>query len=704
MVGVKSAFAFHHMRQSLACQSSKAFRQILRTKARRAALAVPSTKEYVEFDNDDGNRQTMLPRTLNPTQNIRDSAEKALEGLLSTSGTRYQAVWESYLALKDIVDKYRGPPIPQHILQGVLRQCTPTWHALRQNAAQLVDESGVWKRLQSPLPHESRLRSVLHYMKNSRQLPTEDDFHVIILQMAAVGHVTGAVAVLEEMEATEGVTPSATTFKHILRACVFALESTASSEAKLQVSSTVTTVVSKVMQRIRDLDVDVNERLVELMLRVLKEQENTEACEHILRLACAFDVHRPDRMPEEFEKKLKEADERKIPLPIPVPVTTSMLTTLVNLYGAQGELPRMITTFEVLTNPYPLPSNLPSPQSDWWDAEDEYDVANPVIQTPLKHRPEYIWEPPRSTPNSATFAIMIRHLAWAQERLLCEHYMLLAEEYDKIESIRLRDELSRQLQLLESISSKANPDRLPQEALPELSLIDAPRFHITPIMFQPVFAYANQARLTELMRWMRQHLRGTIGRREKDLDFFKKSYESLPAPSVPHGAEVRLNSRHQLCRCFRFKQDNHLIILSSDVDYSKVTGVSDVHKPFDLQFHIKLVESTLAGLRIMLERADEVVARLSQRTLERMTRRVWRHQDVYLSDVGYRTLIGREEWSDRIEWKKWDGPVTAVNMGHQRIPPKDAAPAPSRWMDSRLANRSVAKEEDDSLESSDEPK
>jgi len=387
-------------------------------------------------------------------------------------------------------------------------------------------------------------------MRKSNQPPTEEDFHFILQQMAAVGHVRGAASVLEEMEATKGVGPSIKTFKHVLRACVYLMESPLPPEVESRVSNEVTTLASQVVQRMQSLNVELDAPIVELMLRIFKEQQNTEACEHILRLACSFDVHRPDRMPEEFEKRLKDADTRQAPLPVPVPITTSMLTTLMKLYGSQGEIPKMITTFEVLTNPYPLPSNLPSPQSDWWDAEDEYDVANPVIQTPLKHRPEYVWEPPKSSPNTATLDTIIRYLAWARQRMLCEHYLLLAEEYDKAESVRLRNELSKELKRLDSVSSMTNPDRLSDETatLAGPGFIVAPRFHVTSHMFHPVFVYANQARLTELMRWMQQHLRTIIWRRENDLDFFKKSYSSLPPSTIPPGAEVRLNSRHQLCR------------------------------------------------------------------------------------------------------------------------------------------------------------
>jgi hypothetical protein len=107
----------------------------------------------------------------------------------------------------------------------------------------------------------------------------------------------------------------------------------------------------------------------------------------------------------------------------------------------------------------------------------------------------------------------------------------------------------------------------------------------------------------------------------------------------------------------------------------------------------------------MLRRADEVVARLSQRTVERMTRRVWKHQDVFLSDVGQRTMIGREEWSARIKWRDWDGPVTGEVLGQRSTSNTEGeAPAPSRWMDSRLKAKIKAKDTPGVQDAPDDPK
>lgn len=411
-------------------------------------------------------------------------------------------------------------------------------------------EFGSWQKLQSPLPYENRLQTILRHMKEADQTPTVDDFNYIIKQMSAVGHVRGTSDVLQEMDSINGVEPSKITLRHVLQTCVYLIESPFPVEVKNLAVKASTELALDIVSRMQRMKMDMDEPVIELLLRIFKEDRNFEACEQILRTVCAFDIRRPDRMPEEFEARLKEADKLGQSLPVSLRLTTSMFTTLISLYGSAGEIPRMITLFEVLTNPYPLPSNLPSPSSDWWDDDiDEYDVASPVIQTPLKHRPEYVWEPQKASPNSATFALLIRNLAWAGQRMLCEHYMLLAEEFDKKEANHLRDQISQEIARHRSVSPKEslNRDRQ-QEIASQTGFIASPRFLITPFMFMPVFAYANRQRILELMRWMRYHLRGIIGRRQMELSFFKKSFEELPPSSIPPGAERRFNAAHRPCR------------------------------------------------------------------------------------------------------------------------------------------------------------
>ncbi|KAG8813649.1 hypothetical protein FRC19_002291 [Serendipita sp. 401] len=94
----------------------------------------------------------------------------------------------------------------------------------------------------------------------------------------------------------------------------------------------------------------------------------------------------------------------------------------------------------------------------------------------------------------------------------------------------------------------------------------------------------------------------------------------------------------------------------------------------------------------MLERAEEVIARLTQRTVERLTRRVWNNKDVYIPELERRVVVGRDEWQERVQWKMWAGPVTGTNLGRMGSEVPNGV-IPNRWLDERMAARIQSKNE-----------
>jgi hypothetical protein len=546
------------MRQSLANYSSKAVNNLAKTYARRARAIAPFSKEEDVIVRRQDTVTVSVSRNLD--KDARERAQKALQDTINASKSTFNDVWQSYLSLQAVVQQDGGLPIAQNIMQAVLRKCSPSLEALRTYSMQPASEDGLRHRVRHPLPYEDRLRAIIRHMRDAQQPPTIQDYNFILGQMAAVGHVTGAAAVLKEMEDVGGMQPSHSTFIYVLRTCVFLLESNQSSSARGALVQAATELANHVVKRLGEMNIEMDTRTMEFVLRIFKETGATAAFERLVRAMCAFDVTRPDRLPEEFEERLKAADSSGKPLPVPLPFTTSMFTTLITLYGRAGEVSKMVTAFEVLTNPYPLPSNLPPPNSDWWD-EEEYDVANPVIQTPLQHRPEYVWEPPKSTPNAATYAAIIRYLAWAGHRTLCEHYMLLVVETDKREADSLRRDLTTIIERLqtnsavspESVSksiSTSSEEKEISASLGELSFLRSPQVFITPPMLYPVIGYANRYRLAEFIYWIRRRVRRLQARKEKDLLFFKEAYSLIPPAFQPSSVAVtRLSNMNIPCKC-----------------------------------------------------------------------------------------------------------------------------------------------------------
>lgn len=95
------------------------------------------------------------------------------------------------------------------------------------------------------------------------------------------------------------------------------------------------------------------------------------------------------------------------------------------------------------------------------------------------------------------------------------------------------------------------------------------------------------------------------------------------------------------------------------------------------------MESTLTVLKSLLDRIEEILARLDQRTNEKLTRRVWNDKDIYLRDVNRRVMVSRDIWAEMVKWKMWEGNVTGLPRKFEGV---------GRWTDQRLAARIRSKE------------
>lgn len=74
--------------------------------------------------------------------------------------------------------------------------------------------------------------------------------------------------------------------------------------------------------------------------------------------------------------------------------------------------------------------------------------------------------------------------------------------------------------------------------------------------------------------------------------------------------------------------------------------------------HIVLLQEAIEKFTEMMERIEEGVARLSQRTKERLTRRVLDTKDIYFRDLNRRIFIAPEEWAKVVNYGPWSKDVT----------------------------------------------
>lgn len=545
------------------------------------------------------------------------------------------------------------------------------------------------------------MRTILQDIREIGHTPRLSDYHWVLSQLAAAGHATAAEAVLREMIALARL-PTADTYSLVLRACIRRLESRIPYSAVEEEAATASRIAREVVEAMGEQGIEINSKHVSLLLRVFKSSLHIEGFELLLRTVFSFDIKRPDRMAKEFEDRLKAADQNNQPLPVPLKINRDILTTMMYVWGEAREFSKMISAFEVLTNPYPMPSDLPPPSSSWWDDVFGSDVPMPVVTTPLSHRPEYKWYPPTTPAAQAAVNKIIQVLAWNDERTLCQHYVKMAIELDEAEAGQLRKTLTKALTAVKLQSQTLqDTDRPPSNVSSDhpqgspLPPSDSPpfpldneqpsaRFMVTMETLLPAWGMANHKKALEMFRWMRYHTMGLIRRKRKELQWFMERQDKLvqleePVSSMGDSVGADTPSR----------QPMHPDLIPEVPS----TGDSETLKPqshhrFHVMTHIALLQEAIEKLTGMMERIDEGVARLSQRTKERLTRRVLDVKDIYIRDLDERVFIVPEEWAKIVNYGPWSGNITGPPKTKRDMRREEKYGDRSTWAQSKRVQHS----------------
>jgi hypothetical protein len=474
-----------------------------------------------------------FPKLFLQRANEANTAYRRLSTLIKTPNVEPDIIWAAYEDFHRFLPSAPREHDHVHTLRHALRRSIPDWRSVRRQTDGRLPAAERWARLRTPHPFEYRMRTILQDIRELGHTPDLSDYHWVLSQLAAAGHATAAEAVLREMIALARL-PTADTYALVLRACIRKLETRMPYSAVEEETATASRIAREVVEAMGEQGVEINSKHVSLLLRVFKASLHIEGFELLLRTVFSFDVQRPDRMAKEFEDRLKAADQSSQPLPVPLKINRDILTTMMHIWGEAGELSKMISAFEVLTNPYPMPSDLPPPSSSWWDDVFGSDVPMPVVTTPLSHRPEYKWHPQTTSAAQAAVNKLIQVLAWNNKRTLCQHYVKMAIELDKAEARQLRTTLNRALAAVKPQSQ--DTDRL-QVSFPPASS-DSPllplhneqpnsRFMVTMETLLPAWGMANHKKALEMFRWMRNHTTRLIRRKQRQFQWFTKRQDGI---------------------------------------------------------------------------------------------------------------------------------------------------------------------------------
>ena len=616
---------------------------------------------------DDAFPKLFLRRT-----NNANTAYGRLSTLIKTPNVEPDIIWAAYEDFHRLLPSAPREYEQVYTLRHALRRSVPDWRSVRRQTDGRLPATERWARLTSPHPFEYRMRTILQDIREIGHTPKLSDYHWVLSQLAAAGHATAAETVLREM-ITLARLPTAETYTLVLRACIRRLETRMPYSAVDEEAATASRIAREVVEAMGEQGVEINSKHVSLLLRVFKTSLHIEGFELLLRTVFSFDIKRPDRMAKEFEDRLKAADQNNQPLPVPLKINRDILTNMMYVWGKAEGFSKMISAFEVLTNPYPMPSDLPPPSSSWWDDVFGSDVPMPVVTTPLSHRPEYKWYPQTTPAAQPAVNKIIQVLAWNDKRPLCQHYVKMAIELDEAEARQLRNTLNRALAAVRPQSetlqdtdrppsnvSSDHPQGSPLPPSSDSSLLPldneqpSSRFMVTMETLLPAWGMANHKKALEMFRWMRHQSIGLIKRKQKQLQWFMERQGELlrleePVSSMSDGVGAGTLSRQPI--------HPHLI------PEVPSTGEQGTFNPqprqrFHVMTHIVLLQESIEKLTGMMERINEGVARLSQRTKERLTRRVLGAKDIYIRDLDERIFIAPDEWAKIVNYGRWSGNVT----------------------------------------------
>lgn len=436
-------------------------------------------------------------------------AVKVNELLSSLSASEYtpNLVWEQYCQL-DHVSRDR---LPLKLYQGVLRRCTLPPYTFKQRVAEQIRQR---ERVPSPDLHplETRLLAVLDAMKVAGYQVEVEDYNYVMEHYAMTGHYRGAKKLLDEMTLTSKKPPSAETFDYAFKA--IALHATLPIRKSFEQArrTDLSRAFSNLLERMQEANLGYTTAVFAAMIPIYRLMEDIEGMESALRLGFGFDIVNPDKHPPEFLERMEKFAEQaatagQAPDVLPH-ITSSILNNIIIAYGQNGDIGKMVTAFEVLTAPLPLPSSsTPTVNELGFDEEEDdapifHDHLHPAKDSSLS--PTMLSSRP-CLPNSRTYQELIRWCSLNESLTLAQHYLKVALDHDRAVDSDLRAQLQQ----------GDGP-------------VWSPSVAVSWAMFRKVYTAAHSKGKTKVVKWLEGQARQVLRWKADDLAWYSQlSHEML---------------------------------------------------------------------------------------------------------------------------------------------------------------------------------
>ncbi|KAF9268266.1 hypothetical protein L218DRAFT_954628 [Marasmius fiardii PR-910] len=529
-----------------------------------------------------------------------------------TSGTPSQ-VWSQYVSATNLLGL---TTIPLEIHQQVLRKCTPSFQELRTNSAFTVPPDPT----SSPHHLEGRLQTVIRNIRAVGGSPSRLDYHFILEQFAAVGHYGGSMQVLKEM-LYMNISPRGLTYFLCLQAIAHRLTLPEDAAIIGQRATQARKLLADIMTDMSLRKVLFTSVTVDLCARIMKDTGDIEGFENLLKVGYGIDMSNPDHLPlEALGMEIPSLSMKDVePLNF-FPLSTSGLNTIIDMYGRQRNVTKLVQAFEVLTTPLPVKSsNSTDPYPSSFDDDDDFGVFDMDTSPPL---PSLV--APSASPNTTSLAYIIRHVCHANHIPLARHYFLLAIAYEKT-----ADEATR-------IALASKP----------ISEVAAPRVSVDGHMVTSVLGVANRNKRLSLIRWIQAQVSAIIESKQEALSF----YTSFRAQNRRHGRTMSVGD--DKAAAVGEEADASAPTQSNSEDALSMsfttTETSEPFEPINLDTHILILKNDISDLTEMQGYIAWLLGKDSERVKDRLARRVWEGKTIYSKSTGGRRVISPEQWSKRV--------------------------------------------------------
>ncbi|KAG8883585.1 hypothetical protein FRB97_006279 [Tulasnella sp. 331] len=449
-----------------------------------------------------------------------------LEGALGRPRFRPLDIWRRYItAQRDHI-----APLRKEVHQEVLRKCVLPSVALTPFvSADLIRRYG-WP---SKTPHrfEYRLRGVLDNMKEAGYTPALEDYNFVLKHYAATGHYQGAMEILRELEdADVRTTPNAETFRYCFQALAFHATLPVRGRLRGREIVDLSKACRELMETMEAIYMDFPPAALDALVKIHCLSMDLESLERVLRLGYGVDLSNPDRHPNEYLERQQRIANQAIAqgntIPAAPALTTALLNAIIIALGRAGQVPKMVTAYEVITRPLPLPSPIShstslstsifTPLIDNSPTFDPVEDDDPVFHDhlkPLDPVPRTVVSPPSVPhPNSYTYEQLIKWSAYHEYPVICKHYFLAAVRKDRKQDAILRSKLYHHQGAPKEKASTA---------------IGRPTVAVSESMFRYIFLYLgkkqgpNGRRRTNVLAWLLRWTKEAAEWKKADIAFFR---------------------------------------------------------------------------------------------------------------------------------------------------------------------------------------